>query len=146
VSETPSRQSWNASVIDEFRENKGKVGGPFENVPILLLHTRGAKTGAERVNPLACREDQKGDLVVFASKGGAPSHPDWYFNLVANAEVVVEFGTDTFDATAHVAVGDERAGLWEAQATEFPQFAQYQERARQREIPVVVLERAQSSE
>src|SRR4051812_26913943 len=88
------REDWNRKIIEEFRTNAGKVGAPFEGVPILLLHHRGAKTGTERINPLAYRRD--GDnLVIFASKAGAPTNPDWYHNLVANPEAVVEVGTGT---------------------------------------------------
>jgi deazaflavin-dependent oxidoreductase (nitroreductase family) len=131
---------WNARVIEDFRANGGRVGGQFEGFPLLLLHTTGAKSGKERVNPLAYGTD--GDhLVVFGSKGGAPMHPDWYHNIVANPRARVEVGTDTFDVTAHVAEGDERARIWDAWKQQVPAFAEY-ERSTSREIPVIVLERA----
>src|ERR1700756_2033977 len=107
-------EDWNSKIISEFRANGGKVGGMFEGTPLLLLHTKGAKTGAERVNPLAYRPD--GDaLVVFASKAGAPTNPDWFHNLRANPLGRVEVGTQTRDVVARVADGDERHRLWEAQ-------------------------------
>jgi deazaflavin-dependent oxidoreductase (nitroreductase family) len=130
----------NAPIIEEFRTNEGHVGGPFENIPLLLLHTTGAKSGAERVNPLAYRRD--GDaLVVFGSKGGAPTDPDWIRNVVANPKVSVEVGADRHDAVARIAEGDERERIWSDQKREFPGFADY-EKATTRVIPVVVLDPA----
>ena len=88
---------FNKKVIEEFRANGGKVGGHFENMSLLLLHTTGAKSGLPRLNPLAQMAD--GDrYVIIASKGGAPSHPDWYHNIVANSSVKVEVGTEAFEA------------------------------------------------
>jgi deazaflavin-dependent oxidoreductase (nitroreductase family) len=131
---------WNSKIIEEFRANGGKVGGMFEGAPLVLLHTTGAKSGTEWVNPLMHRTE--GDrLVVFASKGGAPTNPDWFHNILAHPEVTVEVGTDTRRATARVAEGEERDRLWEAQKREVPQFAEY-ERMTRRRIPVVVLEPA----
>ena len=131
---------WNSKVIEEFRANSGKVGGAFEGAPLVLLHTTGVRSGRERVNPLMYRTD--GDrLVIFASKGGAPTHPDWYRNLLAHPEVTIEVGGDTRRARARVAEGEERKRLWEAQKREVPQFAEY-ERHTTRQIPVVVLEPA----
>ena len=93
---------WNTAIIDEFRASGGKVGGNFAGAPLLLLHTTGAKTGQERVNPMMYR--QVGDnLAVFASKAGAPTNPDWYHNLVANPAVTAEIGTQTLPFTARVA-------------------------------------------
>ena len=89
---------WNQQVIDEFRANAGRVGGNFEGRTLLLLHHRGAKTGAERVNPVAYQRLSEDSVAVFASKGGAPTNPDWYHNLVANPEVTVELGTETYPA------------------------------------------------
>ena len=130
---------WNASIIAEFRANAGKVAGQFENVPLLLLHTTGAKSGQERINPLAYRVD--GDtFVIFASKAGAPTNPDWFHNVVANADASVEVGTDTIAVRAKVAAGDERERLWSAQKTDMPGFADYEAKTT-RQIPVVVLER-----
>lgn len=129
---------WNAAIIDEFRTNEGKVGGYFEGAAMLLLHTTGAKTGAERVNPMVYRRD--GDsYVVFASKGGAPTNPDWFHNLVANPDVSAEIGTGTVPLRARVATGDERERLWAAQKVDRPAFAEYEGKTA-RQIPVVVLE------
>jgi len=131
---------WNAKIIEEFRANQGKVGGQFEGAPLLLIHTRGAKTGQERVNPVMYQAD--GDrLAVFASKGGAPTNPDWYKNLVANSRARVEVGTETYDVIARVAEGEERERIWKIQKLRYPGFADY-ERRTDRQIPVVILERA----
>jgi deazaflavin-dependent oxidoreductase (nitroreductase family) len=131
---------FNAKIIEEFRSHGGKVGGMFEGIPLLLLHTTGAKSRRERVNPVAYRTD--GDRqVVFASKGGAPTNPDWYHNLVQNPRARVELGTGTIDVVARVAEGDERQRLWSAQKREVPAFAEY-ERKTSRQIPVVILEPA----
>lgn len=130
---------WNAKIIDEFRANGGKAGGPFEGAPLLLLHTVGARTGAERVTPLMYQQ-LDGAWAVFASKGGAPDNPDWFHNLKAHPDVTVEIGTESRAARARVAEGDERERIWEAQKASFPQFAEY-ERNATRTIPVVVLER-----
>ncbi len=132
---------WNAKIIDEFRANDGKVGGIFENMHLLLLHHTGAKTGTERVNPLAYQ--RVGDsLAVFASKGGAPTNPDWYYNLVAHPDASIEIATETYPVKARVAEGEERARIWEAQKAAFPNFAEYEEQAEGRTIPVVLLDRA----
>jgi deazaflavin-dependent oxidoreductase (nitroreductase family) len=132
------REDWNSNVIQEFRTNEGKVGGPFDGAPILLLHTKGARSGEERVNPMMYLTD--GDrLVVFASKGGAPTHPDWYHNLVANPDVEIEVGTERRTMRARVAEGEERDRLYAEQSKRYPQFAKYQE-GTDRTIPVVILE------
>ncbi len=130
---------WNASIIKEFRANAGHVGGSFEGAPVLLLHTTGAKTGAERVNPMMYLNED-GRIYVFASKAGAPSHPDWYHNLVANHQVSVELGAERFDAVATVISGPERERLYALQASRFPGFADYQAKTT-RVIPVVELVR-----
>ena len=132
---------WNTKIIEEFRANEGKVGGPFEGRPVLLLHHKGAKTGTERVNPVAYQAVGD-DFAVFASKGGSPTNPDWYHNVVAHPDVSVEVGTESFPVHAHVAVGEERERIWAKQKTEWPGFAEYEEKTKGiREIPVVVLER-----
>ncbi|MGZ5317865.1 MAG: nitroreductase family deazaflavin-dependent oxidoreductase [Actinomycetota bacterium] len=129
---------WNTNVIEEFRANHGKVGGMFVGAPLLLLTTTGAKTGATRVNPLMYLSD--GDrLVIFASKGGAPTHPDWFHNVKANPSVTVEVGSETYRAVATEVTGDERDGLFTRQSELYPQFAEYQA-DNPRLIPVVVLE------
>lgn len=130
---------WNKQIIEEFRANDGKVGGPFANNTLLLLHTTGAKSGKERVNPLVTFED--GDrLVVVASKGGAPSHPDWYYNIVANPVVGVEYGTEEFQARATVTEEPERTELYEKMESHFAAFTEYKQKAG-RVIPVVTLNR-----
>lgn len=132
---------WNRKIIDEFRANGGKVGGPFEGAPMLLLHHTGAKTGAERVSPLMY-QPVGDDLAIFASYGGAPRHPAWYRNVMASGNATVELGTDTVAVRAREAVGDERQRIWEKQKRDYPGFAEYEEKTRGiREIPVVVLER-----
>ncbi len=131
---------WNSHIITEFRANDGQVGGPFAGTPLLLLHTTGARTGAERINPLAYRTD--GDaLVVFASKAGAPTNPDWYHNLLANPRASVEVGTEKHDVVARVAQAEERERLWEAQKAASPGFADYETKT-DRQIPVVILDPA----
>ncbi|HET9894896.1 MAG TPA: nitroreductase family deazaflavin-dependent oxidoreductase [Streptosporangiaceae bacterium] len=133
-------EDWNSGIITEFRAHGGKVGGPFEGASMLLLHTKGAKSGAERVNPLVYRVDG-GNLVVFASKAGAPTNPDWYHNLRANPRVSAEVGAEKRDLIARVASGEERHRLWEAQKKDAPGFAEYEAKTN-REIPVVILEPA----
>ncbi len=133
------RVNWNEKIIEEFRANGGRVGGNFEGAPLLLLHSTGARSGEERVNPMMYQ--RVGDAyAVFASKGGAPSSPDWYFNLVANPEATIEIGDDVEKVTARVAGRAERQPIWERQKERYPGFADY-ERRTEREIPVVILER-----
>ena len=135
----PTISDWNRQIVEEFRTNEGRVGGPFEGRPLLLLHTTGARSGEERVNPLAYQRD--GDrLVVFGSKGGAPRNPDWYHNVVANPRVTVEVGTETFEATARVAGPEERERLWTRQKQLMPGFADYEQKT-SRQIPAIILER-----
>jgi deazaflavin-dependent oxidoreductase (nitroreductase family) len=136
---------YNQHVIDEFRANEGRVGGRFEGRPLLLLHHRGAKTGTERINPVAYQRLSDDAVAIFASKGGAPTNPDWYHNVVANPDVNVELGTESFPARARVAVGAERDEIWERQKRDWPGFADYEQKTQGiREIPVVVLERTRS--
>lgn len=134
---------WNDKIIEEFRGNAGTVGGPFEGTPLILLTTTGARTGAARTNPVACLRD--GDrTLVFASYAGAPRHPDWYHNLLANPTVTVEAGDgtaiETFTATAVPLSGEERDRMYARQAELAPVFADYQART-SRVIPVVALYR-----
>lgn len=112
---------YNQRNIEEFRANGGQVGGGWTGRPLLLLTTTGAKTGKRHTTPVMYRRDGE-RLVVFASKGGAPTSPDWYHNLVANPTVTVEVGTDTFEAQASVTKGAERDELYAQQAKEYPQF------------------------
>lgn len=129
---------WNTQVIEEFRANGGRVGGQFEGEPLLLLHTVGARSGQPRVNPMMYQEID-GGYAVFASKAGAPTHPDWYHNLLAHPRVSAEIGTRTVDLVARVADGAERERIWAAQKSTHPRFAEY-ERKTSRQIPVIVLE------
>ena len=132
--------NWNDKIIDEFRANGGRVGGPFQGHALLLLHHRGAKSGIERVNPLACQSLGDGAWAVFASKGGAPTNPDWFHNLVANPDATIEIGSDTFRVRARVAEGEEREGIWARQKDIMPGFADYEKKST-RQIPVIILER-----
>lgn len=132
------RRNWNAQIIEEFRANEGRVGGNFAGAPMLLLHSRGARTGIDRVNPMMYQRVGE-DYAVFASKGGAPTNPDWYHNLRANPEATIEVGTETIPVRARVAQGDERERIWEKQKRDYPGFADY-ERKTSRQIPVVILE------
>lgn len=134
-----SPSAWNKAIIDEFRANAGQVGGPFAGGTLLLLHTMGAKSGVERVNPLAYTMD--GDrYVVIASKAGAPSNPDWYYNVAANPLVTVEVGTEQFQAQAVITAEPERTRLFEQMAALRPGFLEYQKNTT-RILPVIVLTR-----
>jgi len=127
------------AIIQEFRANAGKVGGPFAGKSLLLLHTVGAKSGQARINPVACIRD--GDrLVVIASKGGAPTNPDWYHNILANPLVSVETGTEQFQARAAITAEPERTRLYNQMVARMPGFAEYQ-RKTMRIIPVIILTR-----
>lgn len=140
MSTPPNMNDFNKRVIDEFRANDGKVGGPFEGRPVMLLTTTGAKSGRRFTLPLVYLPDGE-RIVIFASKAGAPKNPDWYHNLVANPVVTVEVGPETFDATATVVTGAERDQLYAQQVELMPQFGEYQQKTT-RVIPVIVLERA----
>jgi deazaflavin-dependent oxidoreductase (nitroreductase family) len=130
---------WNAKIIEEFRANSGRVGGDFEGRPMILVHHRGRTSGEERVNP-AVYLPVDGGYAVFASKAGAPDHPDWYLNLMANPDTTVEVGADTIEVTARDTSGEERERIWEQQKSVMPGFAEYETKAAPRVIPVVVLE------
>ncbi|MEW5812648.1 MAG: nitroreductase family deazaflavin-dependent oxidoreductase [Actinomycetota bacterium] len=127
----------NRDVIREFRANRGNVGGVFANQPLLILHHVGAKTGIERLSPLATLVDD-GRIFIFASKGGSDTHPDWYRNLLANPQVTVELGTEVFPATATAITGEERDEIYAEQSSLHPQFEGYQRNSARR-IPVVEL-------
>jgi deazaflavin-dependent oxidoreductase (nitroreductase family) len=132
---------FNAQVIADFRANGGVVGGNFAGATILLLHTTGAKSGQERINPTVCRVEGD-DVYVFASKAGAPTNPDWYHNLTANPEVEVELGTDRYRARAVEITGGERDRIYAAHAEQYPNFAEYVDLVDgARVIPVVRLDR-----
>ena len=128
---------FNRRIMDEFHANAGKVGGPFEGADILILTSTGARTGQTRWNRLAYSRD--GDrFVIVASKGGAPTSPDWYHNLVVNPSAVIEVGTDVISVEASVAAGEERDRLYAQHAEKMPQFTEYAKKTA-RTIPVVVL-------
>jgi deazaflavin-dependent oxidoreductase (nitroreductase family) len=134
---------WNAGIISEFRDNGGKVGGIFEGAPLLLLHHAGAKTGTPRVNPLMY-QDLGSSYAIFASKAGAPTNPDWFYNLQANPVTTIEIGADTITVAARLSRDDEREAIWSRQKENFPQFAEY-ERVSNRQIPVIILEQRDSN-
>lgn len=129
---------FNSTIIDEFRANDGKLGGQFEGAPMLLLHSTGAKSGQERINPMMYQSVGE-NWAVFASKAGAPTNPDWYHNVVANPDATIEVGTKTRPVRARVATGGERDAIWTTQKERYSGFADY-ERQTNREIPVVILE------
>ncbi len=137
---------FNEGIIEEFRANAGKVGGSFQGAPMVLLTTKGARSGRPHTTPLVYLRENAGDsgrdrIYVFGSMGGAPKNPAWYHNLVANPEAMVEVGTEKYAVRAIVTAGEERDRLFEKQASRMPAFAQYQ-RNTERTIPVVALERA----
>jgi deazaflavin-dependent oxidoreductase (nitroreductase family) len=132
---------FNTKLIEEFRAHGGKVSGQFANSPLLLLTTKGAKSGKTHTNPLVYTND-KDRLIVIASKGGAPAHPDWYHNVRANPEVTVELGNERFQARATPVEEPERERLYSQIAKQMPGFAEYQ-RKTHRKIPVVSLDRIQ---
>ena len=139
MSENDAPNDWNAGMIKDFRANRGQItAGPMAGAQLLLLTHRGAKSGAERTVPLAYVRDGS-RYVIVASKGGAPIHPDWYWNLIANPEVTVEAGTERFGAKATEVKGEERRRLFDLQAAKMPGFAEY-ERTTTRVIPVFALE------
>jgi deazaflavin-dependent oxidoreductase (nitroreductase family) len=129
---------FNEKIIAEFHANEGRVGGPFDGETLLLLHHTGAKTGAARINPLVYLPD--GDrYVIFASKAGAPTNPDWYHNLKAHPDVEIEVGTETLAVKASEVTGAERDRLYSEQEQRMPQFTDYTQKAEGRQIPVIAL-------
>jgi deazaflavin-dependent oxidoreductase (nitroreductase family) len=131
--------NWNEKIIAEFRTNGGRVGGPFEGAPMVLVTSTGARTGKPHTTPLMYLPDRD-RVVVFASKGGAPTNPQWFDNLVANPKARAEVGTESFQVNAVVAEGEERDRLFEEQKRRYPQFGEYEAKTA-RKIPVVILER-----
>ena len=135
---------WNQRIIHEFRDHGGRVGGQFEGAPLVLVHHRGRKSGRELVNPLMYLPDEGEDdrVFVFASKGGAPENPDWYYNLTAAGEGEVERGTEGYPVTVREVVGAERDRIYGEQSRRYPGFAEYAEKtAGIRTIPVLELRR-----
>src|ERR1700738_1161273 len=136
---------WNASTIAEFRANEGRIGGDFEGAPVVLLHDHGRKSGRERVTPMMyLRHETDPDIIyVFATRGGSPTHPDWYRNLTAGGDNSVERGTETYQVTVRELKGAERDRIYAEQARRYPGFAEYPRRtAGIRTIPVLELRRA----
>ena len=137
--------NWNDSAIAEFRANEGRLGGTFEGAPVVLVHHRGRTSGRDYVTPMMyLPDDNDPDTIhVFATKGGAPTNPDWYYNLIAASEGTVERGTDTYPVAVHELTGKERDRIYDEQARRYPGFADY---ARQtdgvRTIPVLALRRS----
>lgn len=135
---------WNTKVIEEFRANEGRVGGPFAGAPLVLVHHRGRRTGRETVSPMMYLPHETDDdvIYVFASKAGAPTHPDWYHNLTAAGRGEVERGTETYAVSVRELTGDERDRVYDEQARRYPGFAEYaQQTAGIRTIPVLELSR-----
>ena len=139
ATDPPAQQRYNELLIEQFRTNAGKVTGPFANLPVLLLKTIGAKTGATRTTPLVYFNDCKRYLII-ASKAGASTNPAWYHNLLANPAASVELPGESFDVQARVAKGDERDRLFHEVVEHFPIYSGYQQKTGRR-IPVIVLER-----
>ncbi|MEX2394930.1 MAG: nitroreductase family deazaflavin-dependent oxidoreductase [Actinomycetota bacterium] len=134
-------KDWNAKIIEEFRANEGRVGGQFEGAPMLLLHTKGRKSGEQRVNPMMYRQVGD-DVAVFASRGGSPSNPDWYYNAVSEPTAEVEIGTERAVVRVREAKGEERERIWTKQKQDYPGFADYEAATEGiREIPVLILEK-----
>jgi deazaflavin-dependent oxidoreductase (nitroreductase family) len=135
-----SERDWNAEVIAEFRANGGEVAAPYDDPPpMLLVHTIGARSGREHIVPMRCLPD--GDaLYIFASAHGSDRHPNWYYNIVANPEIVIDMGTESIPVRATVVTGDERDVIFARQAARFSSFADY-ERRLTRTIPVIRLDR-----
>ncbi|RSM50447.1 nitroreductase family deazaflavin-dependent oxidoreductase [Actinoplanes sp. ATCC 53533] len=135
---------WNTKIIDEFRANAGMVGGPFAGAPMLLVHHRGRKTGRESVSPMMyLPHDTDNEIIyVFASKAGAPTNPDWYYNMTSAGDATVERGTETYPVSVRELVGGERDRVYEEQARRYPGFAEYAHKtAGIRIIPVLELTR-----
>jgi deazaflavin-dependent oxidoreductase (nitroreductase family) len=138
-----SREQQNQRIVDEFRANEGRVGAEFEGVPLLLLHTTGARSGEPRINPMMYLAEND-RLYVFASNGARPNNPGWYYNVLADSHVTVEVGTERFEATATPLTGAERDRVYAEQARRWPIFLGYQDKA-ERTIPVVALDRLADS-
>jgi deazaflavin-dependent oxidoreductase (nitroreductase family) len=136
---------WNTKIIDEFRDNHGHVGGPFEGAPITLIHHRGRKSGREYVSPVMylLSDDEPDMFYIFATKSGAPENPEWYYNLTDAGRGDVEVGDESFAVTVSEVTGEERDRIYAEQARRFPGFAEYEEKtAGIRTIPVLALRRA----
>ncbi|WP_458688580.1 nitroreductase/quinone reductase family protein [Nocardia tengchongensis] len=136
---------WNTNIINEFRANEGRVGGPFEGAPMILMHHRGRKTGRDMVTPTMYLADEQdpATVYVFASKAGAPTNPDWYYNLTTAGIAEAEIGTETYPVVVTEVTGADRDRIFAEQARRYPGFAEYAEKtAGIRTIPVLALRRA----
>ena len=131
---------FNAKIVDEYRANGGRLWGMFAGSDLLLLHHTGAKSGIQRVSPLAYQRIGE-SFAVFASRAGSTANPDWYHNVVANPDTLIEIGSETIVVRARVAEPAERDVIWERQKKRVPQFAEYERKAAPRKIPVIVLDR-----
>jgi deazaflavin-dependent oxidoreductase (nitroreductase family) len=134
----------NVPIVNEFRANEGRIGGPFDGHTMLLLHNRGRRTGVDNVNPLAYLPDpdDPSTVYVFASAGGRPEHPQWYRNLIAAGDAEVEVGTERYPVTVHEITGAERDRIFAMQVEQMPGFADYEQRLDGvRTIPVIALRR-----
>jgi deazaflavin-dependent oxidoreductase (nitroreductase family) len=137
---TIAANDFNAKIIEEFRANEGRVGGPLAGTPMILIHHIGAKTGIERVTPLACSPQGNGRFAIVAANGGSPTHPDWYYNLKANPRIKVEVGTKTFTVVAEELDDTTRGELWPKLVAESPTVGEHQAKTT-RQIPVFMLTR-----
>jgi deazaflavin-dependent oxidoreductase (nitroreductase family) len=138
----PDYNDWNQSVIAEFRANEGRVGGGFEGAPIVLVHQVGRKSGKEYITPLAYLPGDGDSIYIFASKAGAPTHPDWYRNLVAAGQATVEVGASTYPVTVSELSGEERDDIYAEQVRRMPNFGEYAQKTEGiRTIPVLRLKR-----
>jgi deazaflavin-dependent oxidoreductase (nitroreductase family) len=131
---------YNAGIISEFRANRGRVGGPWEGVTLILLHHVGAKSGIERVTPMACSAQGDGRFAIWASNGGSPTHPHWYYNLKAHPETTAEVGAETFTVLVQELDDTARAELWPKLISQYPQLADAQAKTT-RQFPVFLLTR-----
>ena len=129
---------YNAKIIEEFRANQGRVGGPWAGTTLMLVHHIGAKSGIERILPLGCFRQRDGRFVIVASNGGSPAHPDWYYNLKANPRITVEVGSQTLTVLAEELDGSARAGLWPKLVAQYPTVGEHQAKTA-RQIPVFML-------
>jgi len=130
----------NTKIIEEFRANQGRVGGPWAGTTLILIHHIGARSGVERVTPLGCSSQGDGRFVIVASSGGSPTHPHWYYNLKAHPRITVEVGAQTFTVLADELAGAARAELWPKLVAEYPTLGQHQART-MRQVPVFMLTR-----
>ena len=131
---------YNTKIVEEFRANQGRVGGPWAGTTLILIHHIGVRSGVERVLPLGCFPQGDGRFAIVASNGGSPTHPDWYHNLKANPRITVEVGSQTFTVLAEELDDTARAELWPKLVAEYPDVGKHQSRTT-RQIPVFTLTR-----